>query len=77
MDKKLPFSLRATPKIFSAVEDVVEWILQKERIIKESSRTPLPGVLYDYISEAGNINSVRLQKRTLLNLFARLGISIG
>ena len=70
MDKTLPFGLRSAPKIFSAAADAAQWVLHKEGVNK--------GLHYldDYIFVAGDINSARLQKSTLLNVFARLGIPV-
>ena len=32
MDKALPFSLRSAPKIFNAVADVLQWVLQQQGV---------------------------------------------
>ena len=34
VDRMLPFSLRLAPKYFSAIADVVQWMLKKDGVLK-------------------------------------------
>jgi len=70
VDRMLPFGLRSAPKIFSAVADAVQWILQKKGVVK--------GLHYldDFVLVASSRASADRQKHTLLWLFEHLGIPI-
>ena len=70
IDKVLPFGLRSTPKIFSAVVDGVQRILHNNGIQR--------GLHYldDFILVAENLQLAERQKDILLSIFGKLNIPI-
>ena len=69
-DKVLPFGLRSAPKNFSAVADVLLWILNKRGIAK--------GLHYldDFVLVARDMNAALRQKQVLLSTFESLQVPI-
>ena len=70
LDKMLPFGLRSTPKIFSAVADGLQWILGQKGI------THLLHYLDDFVLVAASMGDASTQKDTLITTCTQLGIPL-
>ena len=70
IDRMLPFSIHSAPKIFSAVADVVQWILSIKGI------TCTLHYLDDFIMGTDSIDKVLMQRGTLTSTFEFLGVPI-
>ena len=70
IDCALPFGLRSAPKIFSAVADAVQWILQSKGISNSLH------YLDDFILVARQEDEATLQKKKLVSLFEELGVPL-
>ena len=70
LDKMLPFGLRSTPKIFSAVADGLQWILGQKGI------THLLHYLDDFVFVAASMGDASTQKDTLITTYTQLGIPL-
>ena len=70
IDRMLPFGLRSTPKIFTAITDAIQWMLRRQGVSR--------GLHYldDFIFVAQSQPSAELQKRSLLSLFDSLGVPV-
>ena len=70
MDKVLPFGLRSTPKIFSAIADAAQWILRQRGV---------PHVLHyldDFIVVEREQEAAIRARETLEVLFDTLGLPL-
>ena len=70
VDRMLPFGLRSTPKIFSAVADALQWILTQRGI------SNLLHHLDDFIFVAASVDQAVSQKSMLISSFQHLGVSL-
>ena len=65
-----PLGSAQPPKIFSAVADVIQWMLSQRGI------TNLLHYLDDFIFVAASVDQAVLQKSILIDSFQRLGVSL-
>ena len=70
IDRALPFGLRSAPKIFSAVADAVQWILQSRGISNSLH------YLDDFILVAKKKEEANHQKSQMVALFSELRVAI-
>ena len=70
IDRALPFGLRSAPKIFSAVADAIQWILQHHGI------SNLLHYLDDFIFVANNFVEAETYKHILIHTWADLGVPL-
>jgi len=68
IDQTLPFGLRSAPKIFSAVADAIQWILQSQGIHLSLH------YLDDFIFVAKDYSEAVSQKNTLTKIWEKLGV---
>jgi len=70
INRVLPFGLRSTPKLFTAVADAIQWILCKKGINE--------GLHYldDFILVADDLHTAECQRDTLFSSFAKLRVPI-
>ena len=70
VDKTLPFGLRSAPKIFSAIADAIQWILNQKGIRN------IIHYLDDYVIVAKEKDEADYQKSQLVASFSELGVPI-
>ena len=69
-DMALPFGLRSTPKIFSAVADALQWILVQKGI------NNLLYYLDDFIFVTKSLEEAKRNMQTLISTFTSLGVPL-
>ena len=70
IDRMLLFGLRSAPKIFTAVADALQWILNSRGIY------PLLHYLDDYILVANSVDKTTSYRHILIRTFDQLGVPI-
>ena len=70
MDRMLPFGLRSAPKIFTAVADALQWILNS------LGMNHLLHYLDDFILVANSVDRALSNRHILIRTFERLGVPL-